>query len=438
MWLYRASGKSREVAGPDGFFVEFLVSAAIGGLIGIEREHRDDGLPVIAGVRTFPLISVGGFLTAAMAATVNSSILLAAGLIGIFALACMFIWMRVSVGQTGITTPVTMVVTFLLGIAVGYGFVFESVVVAVATTALLVTKKRLHRFAQVLEEDEILSALQFITLVFILLPLTASWEGDPLDYGWLGRGKLVDPYVILLVSVLVAGISFASLVAMRQIGPHRGIPFSGLMGGLVNSEATTAGLAHRAREDPSLAGAAVMGSLLASTTMLARNLAIAAFADPSLRFAIGLAPFLLAIAIIGAAISYRARVSRGEPGAAVRVKNPFAVMPALKFALFFAIVSIVVRFATQSLGDVGVYIAALGGFVSAGAVIASLGSLAATGAIPLDLALRTALLATAASVGGKLLILRYIHEETYRRALPNYVLFTGAAIAAALLAFIIG
>ena len=426
------------MAGPDGFFIEFLVSAAVGGLIGVEREHRDDGLPVIAGVRTFPLISVGGFLTAEMAIHIASPFIVAAGLIGAFALACMFIWMRVSMGQTGITTPVTMIVTFLLGIAIGYGFVFESVVVGVATTALLVTKKRLHRFAQVLDDDEILSALQFVTLAFILLPLMATWTGDPLDYSWLGRGKLVDPYVILLVSVLVAGISFASLVAMRQIGPNRGLQFSGFMGGLVNSEATTAGLAHRAREDRALVGSAVMGSLLASTTMLARNLAIAAFADPSLAFAGAIAPFILAVAIVGALVSYRARVAKGEPARGVRVKNPFAVLPALKFALFFAIVSVVVTIATGTLGEAGVYIAALGGFVSAGAVIASLGSLVATGAVPLELAVRTGLLAVAASVGGKLVILRYIDRETFARALPSYVTFTAAAVVAAALAFILG
>lgn len=427
------------MAAPAGFFVDFLVSAAVGGLIGVEREHRDDGLPVIAGVRTFPLISVAGFLIAAMAIEAGSPFLIAAGLAGIFALACMFIYMRMSMGQSGITTPVVMVVTFLLGIAIAFGYLFESVVIGVATTALLVTKKRLHRFATVLDDDEILSALQFVTLAFILLPLTATWEGDPLNYSWLGRGKLVDPYVILLVSVLVAGISFASLVAMRQIGPHRGIQFSGLMGGLVNSEATTAGLAQRAREDRALVGAAVMGSLLASTTMLARNLAIAAFADPSLAFVSRLAPFLVAVALVGAFMSYRARVSRSDPTQpAVRVKNPFAVLPALKFALFFALVSIVTKLATQSLGETGVYVAAVGGFVSAGAVVASLGSLVATGAVPIDLAVRTALLAVAASVGGKLVILRYIDRETYAKALPSYAAFTAAAVLAALVAFMIG
>lgn len=424
------------MAAPEGFFVEFLVAAAVGGLIGIEREHRDDGLPVIAGVRTFPLISVAGFLLAVLAQAVESPFVVAAGVLGAFGLAYMFIHLRISMGQTGITTPVTMIVTFFLGLAIGYGFVFESVVVGVATTALLVTKKRLHRFASVLDDTEILSALQFVTLAFILLPLTATWEG-PAQVPWIGRGKLVDPYVIILVSVFVTSISFASLLAMRQIGPHRGIQFSGLMGGLVNSEATTAGLAHRAREDRSLVAPAIVGSVLASTTMLARNLAIAAFSDPSFQLALAVAPYALVIGVVGLFLAFRLRgEARGE-SAAVRVKNPFAVIPALKFALFFALVSIVVTLATRTLGDVGVYVAALGGFVSAGAVVASLGSLVATGAIPLELAIRTALLAMAASIAGKLVILRAIDRETYRRAAPSYVVMTGVAILAAAAAFVL-
>lgn len=424
------------MAAPEGFFVEFLVSAAVGGLIGVEREHRDDGLPVIAGVRTFPLISVAGFLLAVLAQAVASPFVVAAGVLGAFGLAYMFIHLRISMGQTGITTPVTMIVTFLLGLAIGYGYLFESVVVGVATTALLVTKKRLHRFASVLDDDEILSALQFVTLAFILLPLTSTWEGLP-QVPWVGRGKLVDPYVIILVSVFVTSISFASLLAMRQIGPHRGIQFSGLMGGLVNSEATTAGLAQRVRENRTLLMPAVVGSLLASTTMFARNLAIAAFSDTSLRLAFALVPYALVVAVVGLVLAYRLRPQARGESAAVRVKNPFAVIPALKFALLFALVSIVVTFATRSLGEVGVYVASLGGFVSAGAVIASLGSLVATGAIPLELAIRTALLATAASIGGKLIILRAVDRETYRRAAPSFALMTGAALVAAAAAFVL-
>ena len=424
--------------GPTDFFVEFIVAAAVGGLIGVEREHRSDGAAVIAGVRTFPLVSLSGFLAAFLAIQTQTPWPLAAGVVGIFAFAVMFIHMRAALGQTGVTTPIAMVVAFLLGALIGYGYTFEAVVVGVVTTFLLLTKQRLHRFAQFLDEEEILSALQFITIVFILLPLTSRlMPGEVAGLPWLGRGALVDPYAILLVVVFVSSISFVSLVAMRRVGPGRGIEFSGLLGGLVNSEATTAALAQRARETPALVGAAVVGAILASTTMVVRNLAIAGFADPSQRLFLALLPYVMPVALVGVAVAWRARGGRAEGIPPLRVKNPFAILPALRFALLFAGISLLVTLARAHLGEAGIYIASLGGFVSAGAVIASLGALSASGGIAFEPAVRTCLLAIAASVLGKLVILRVIDIHTFERARTPFLLMTGAAVAGVVAALLL-
>lgn len=425
--------------GPENFFVEFVVAGAVGGLIGVEREHREDGAPVLAGVRTFPLISIAGFLVAFLALQTDASFVVAAGIAGGFGLAFMFIQSRKALGIMGLTTPVAVLVTFLLGIVIGYGYTFEAVVVGVVATFLLVTKKRLHGFARILDDEEILSTLQFITLVFILLPLTASLPATVLGLPWLGRGALVDPYLILLVVIFVSSVSFVSLLAMRQIGAKRGIEFSGLLGGLVNSEATTAGLAQRAKEHPPLVSAAVVGSILASTTMLARNAAIAGVADRSLRLLVATLPYLLPIAVVGAIIAYRLRSGeREEDGLAIRVKNPFAVLPALRFALIFAGVSLLANLATRYLGEAGVYVTSLGGFVSAGAVIASMASLVGSGTVSVSVALRVSLLATAWSVLGKIVILRAVDDATYRRARTPYLLMGGTALAMAVAAFAFG
>lgn len=430
--------------GPTGFFVEFIVAGAVGGLIGLEREHRSDNLTVIAGVRTFPLVSVAGFLCAWLAqqggdaGAAAGAWVMGAGILGAFGFAFMFIHMRAGLGQTGVTTPIAIVVTFLLGALIGYGYTFEAVVVGVVTTFLLLTKQRLHRFAQVLDDDEILSALQFITILFILLPLTVDLQRGELGYDWLGRGALVDPFSILLVVVFVSSISFVSLLAMRRIGPGRGMEFSGFLGGLVNSEATTAALAQRARESEGLVAPALVGALLASTTMVLRNLAIAGAADPSLRLLLALAPYALPIAAFGLFLAWRARSGRTDAVPAVRVRNPFAILPALRFAALFTAVSIVVTLARVHLGEAGVYIASLGGFVSAGAVIASLASLSATGAVDFGVALRTCLLAIAASVVVKLVILRAVDERVYRRARVPFLVLTGAALAGVAAAFVLG
>jgi uncharacterized membrane protein (DUF4010 family) len=426
------------------FFVEFAVAAAVGGLIGVEREHRardpESGRPeetVIAGVRTFPLVAIAGFLVAFLAKDTGSPFVLAAGILGAFGTAFVFSYMRHRLGLSGMTTPLAMIVTFLLGGLIGYGYRFEGVVIGVVTTFLLVTKGRLHRFAEVLDDEEILSALQFITILFILLPLTSDLQPGWLGQSWIGRGAIVDPFVIILTVVFVSAISFVSFLVMRQLGPSRGLEFSGLLGGLVNSEATTASLAQRARENGSYVGPAAVAVLLASTTMFVRNLAIVAFADQSLRFFGWLAPFVLPVVVVGAIVALRAGPRQHADITAVRVKNPFAVWPALRFALIFAAVSVVTTLAQRSFGDAGAYVAALGGLASAGPVVASLGSLVVAGKVPLAIAVRAGLLAMALGVVNKLVILYATNRAMYRRAATPLYVMTAVALAAAVASFFV-
>ena len=431
----------------EAFLVEFAVAAAVGGLIGVEREHRardpESGQPetvVIAGVRTFPLVAIAGFLVAFLAQDTGSPFVLAAGVLGAFGTAFVFSYMRHRLGLSGMTTPLAMIVTFLLGGLIGYGYRFEGVVIGVVVTFLLVTKQRLHRFAEVLDDDEILSALQFITVLFILLPLTADLPRGYLQQDWLGRGAIVDPFVILLTVVFVSAISFVSLLVMRQLGPRRGMEFSGLIGGLVNSEATTVSLAERSRGNPSLLGPAVVGAILASCTMVVRNLAIAAFADPSFSLVTALLPYAIPVALVGVALAWRTRAQgvTNEPTAAVRVKNPFAVLPALRFAAVFAAVSVVVAVAQSRFGAAGVYVAAVGGLVSAGPVVASLGALVVKGSVPLALAVRASTLAVAASLVNKLIILRATNRDAFERAFTPFSIMTVVALAVALVSLFVG
>ena len=102
----------------ESFLVEFAVAAAVGGLVGIEREHRardpEAGQPetvVIAGVRTFPLVSIAGFLVAFLAKDTGSPFVLAAGVLGAFGTAFVFSYMRHRLGLSGMTSPLAMIVT---------------------------------------------------------------------------------------------------------------------------------------------------------------------------------------------------------------------------------------------------------------------------------------------------------------------------------------
>lgn len=415
-------GSMADVLGGD-FLLQFTVALGLGALVGIEREHRRDEAVIIAGVRTFPLFSISGYILGSLALAAGDAIILAVGLLlgGVVAVA--FFLVRHRLGMHGLTTPMAMVVTFLVGGMIAYGFLLEAVVVGVATTFLLVSKTRLHAFAETLTDHEVLSALQFITVVFILFPLATSLTGPvhP-SVPWLARGGLVDPYQVLLVVVFVATISFVSFVAMRVWGTRRGFEMSGLLGGLVNSEATAISLAHRARGEPALAGVAAVGALLATATMFARNVAIVAFAAGAT--APALLPRVLPVAVAGALaaaagalyLRSRARHEASEVGR-LEVRNPFAVVEAAKFALVFTALAAAAKLLATQFGPLGVVATAIGGFAYAGAVVASVGTLAATGAVDADTAAVTVGLAMLAGAANKAFILRHESPDVQRRVL---------------------
>jgi uncharacterized membrane protein (DUF4010 family) len=412
------------------FLVNVLIALGVGGVVGIEREHRGEANRVIAGVRTFPLISVAGLLTVYLGGLAQSPLVLAAGLLAALAFSMALFAARHSLGVTGLTTPAAMFVTFLAGALIGYNLRIEGMVVGVATAALLVSKKRLHGIAHHLTDEEVMSAVQFITLAFILFPLTASLR-QPLDpYGLVGPGGPLSPYGILLVVVFVSALSFVSFLAMRVVGARRGVEVSGLLGGLVNSEATATSLALQARDEPALERPAIVGTLLSTGTSFARNLAIAAFVDPTLGVARLMAlPLALMAAVTLAIATLRERRLRDAPEPAVRLGNPFAIAPALKFAGVYAAVSLLAYAATRFLGPFGVYATVLGAFVSGGAVIASVGTLAATGALPLATAGKVCVLASVIGAFNKALILRAVNRGMYQRSAFAYAVVTVVGLA---------
>ncbi len=57
------------------FIIHSLIAVGLGGLIGLEREHRLPNEKVIAGVRTFPLTALAGVIFSFLATGDNLALL---------------------------------------------------------------------------------------------------------------------------------------------------------------------------------------------------------------------------------------------------------------------------------------------------------------------------------------------------------------------------
>jgi uncharacterized membrane protein (DUF4010 family) len=152
--------------------------------------------------------------------------------------------------------------------------------------------------------------------------------------------------------VLTAAISYAGYIAVRVLGPGKGILISGLAGALVSSTAVTVAFARRAKAgDPvrPLTG----GAMLAAMISVLRVSVIVSIVKPDLAFT--LAPPVFAAALVfgglGAAFLFRSATD-GE--AEAKLGNPFDLVPLLLFAASFAVVAVASAALTQSFGASGV------------------------------------------------------------------------------------
>ena len=157
------------------FFQKLALATLIGILIGIEREHRrPEKIELIAGVRSFTIACIAGMISAYLALKIHPGILLIAlAFFGV--ISALFIYIKNVVMQTpGITGPIALFCTFLLGVLISYEYYLPAIAGAVIMTLLLAEKRPLHSFATNLTDDEILSAVRFLAVVFILFPITPA------------------------------------------------------------------------------------------------------------------------------------------------------------------------------------------------------------------------------------------------------------------------
>ncbi len=379
------------------FFQKLVLATFIGILIGIEREHRrSEGVELIAGVRSFTISCIAGMVASYLGKLVDPGILIIS--LAFFAvISATYVYIKnVIMRQPGITGPIALFCTFLLGILITYDLYIIAIGGAVILTLLLVEKRPLHSFATNLTDSEILGAVRFLAVVFILYPIMP----DTIFF------DVINPRWILLIVIVVATISFISFITLKKLGTSYGLPISGLLGGLVNSEATTGAIAGMVKKRKELARSGYIGIILSNASMLIRNLLIAFIVDPGGRVFLFMFPPQLIITSFSIVALIRSR--DGMPvSETIKLESPFGLSSSIKFAFGFTALSIISKFANLWAGIIGVYATALGGIISSAVVTASATALAASGDISYATAAVTAVLAGLISTGNKILLVKW-------------------------------
>ncbi|NYB52029.1 MAG: MgtC/SapB family protein [Methanobacteriaceae archaeon] len=332
------------------FLLKFLISLALGALIGIERERKQEGAE-FAGMRTFIFIAILGTISAYVSQFFPYFWIVAfAGLVVLVGLSYLVTTRKD--GDVGITTEVVALLTFGLGVIC---FTDEGLqiapIFAIIITALLAFKPQLHKFAHRISEKELINTLKFLIIAFVILPLLPNEVIGPLE--------VFNPYQIWLMVVFISAISFTGYILMKFIGPEKGLGATGIIGGLVSSTAVVTSMAARVKESELLMKAAVFAAVVASSMMFLRMLFEVSVINPSLLVELSAPMLLMGILgiMLGIIIWKRADVKHMD--SKIKLDNPFSLKPALIFGALFLGVLFLSKVANIYLGSSGVYIASI-------------------------------------------------------------------------------
>lgn len=359
------------------FLQNLVVTVLLGGLVGLEREKDGKKLAIHEfGIRTMALVAMLGYLAYYLFNDQMQFFALITGGVFLMILATYFVSARIN-KTTGVTTEFAAVFVYLIGVLMGMGETLVAAVIAMIVLLLLYFKEPLHGFAYRVDKQEIYSTFKFIAVVFIVLPLLPNQTYGPLD--------VLNPYVIWLMVIFVASISFASYVAIKLMGPKKGIGLGGFLGGLISSTAVSMSFSEISKKSKRFVNPLVFGIMIASSAMFFRVLLEVTVLNHDLMTYLSVPMLSMGVSGLLIALYFwfkkekEKKVEKKISDDDLNLKSPFQLWPAIQFGLFFAALLFVSKFASEYFGDQGLYVAAFfSGLADVDAITISMANLTAS------------------------------------------------------------
>jgi uncharacterized membrane protein (DUF4010 family) len=328
--------------------LRFIIALALGFLIGLERESSgiDRKGKIFAGVRTFTLISLFGF-GCAWLYHLNIIFALPVGLLVIGALVLAEYSGKQKDGRFGGTSEIATLLTFIIGALALLADVWISMALGIISTLLLSEKSEIEKYVDKLNKFEFLAVLKFLLVTLIIFPALPNK-----DYTRFS----LNPAHIWQIVIMVSTIGFVGYFLMKKLGGRLGLWVSGLLGGLVSSTAVSIAVGRIAEKDPAQGKSALQASILASSVMYLRILAIIFIINNSIAYLMWWK--LVLLSLIGAVLAFTIK-REGLPSSdrpASTIQNPFEIKPAIIFAALFVILTIATIWVKNFLGNAGLLV----------------------------------------------------------------------------------
>jgi uncharacterized membrane protein (DUF4010 family) len=316
--------------------------------LAFEEVYKRDAPTVPGGIRTFPLVGLAGAMLYLVEP--HRAMAFVAGLLAMAA--WLYAFLRFSgpaqpaSGRT-LVIPVCNLLIYVLGPIALTQPAWVAVAVTVAVVLVLGTRERMHSFARLIPQDEVLTAGKFLILVGIVLPLVPDTR--------LIATAAVTPYHIWLGVVAISGLSYLTYLVQRYRPTKRGALLPALLGGAYSSTATTVVLAKRQREARMPRPDLSAGIIAATAIMYPRLVVLIALF--SLPLAVRLVPAVSFLFVAGAAWAWwewRKIEPEASDDLTIPTSNPLQLATALIFAALFLAISLVTAWVEATFGRAGI------------------------------------------------------------------------------------
>jgi uncharacterized membrane protein (DUF4010 family) len=403
---------------PVDISTKLAIAIGIGMLVGLEREWSQKDL----GTRTFAIAAMAGTLSILTAAPV--AYLTFAGILLIILLTGL---RNIHDGKpVETTTSVALIATFVLGVLVGQGHHYTPIAAAILMTMLLALKPALTHFAGGLKVNEVRSAVLLGLLAFVIYPVLPDRTIDPF--------QLVNPREAWLTVVVIAVLGFVNYVLLKLYS-SRGLYYSAVLGGMVNSTATIAELSGFVTgSNTNAMGLAITINFLTIVAMFVRNLLIVAIFARGAMLSAAIPLGVMAAAAL-ACILYQRKNSPAQIGE-LRLSSPLSLPKVLKFGLIFLAIEIIGNVGQRYLGHFGfLLVSVLGGLVSSASTVGAAATLAMHGKItPQTAGIATVLTSMASALSNLPLLHQQIKQWDVTR---KVALLSFGIVAAGLIAMLV-
>ena len=256
-------------------FEQLGISFLLGILVGIQRERSES---VIAGMRTIPMITMLGTLSAAVDRSVDAGgLVVAAGFLGVVAVVVVANIYRLR-GETidfGTTSEAAILLMYFVGAYLVAGERVVAIAVGAAVAVLLQFKPELHAIAAKLGDQDLRAIMTFVLITCVILPVLPNTT-----YDVVAPLNVLNPFEIWTMVVLIVGISLSGYLIYKFFGRDAGILLGGILGGAISSTATTLSYAKRSRTTPDGIQVAALVIVVASTVVFLRVMLEIAVVSP--------------------------------------------------------------------------------------------------------------------------------------------------------------